>query len=148
MSKILINVEDALANDAPERLMAKRTVLENMVDKIIALPRGEKRWKAAVEMYLNLNLSTTPGMTAVQENHAVLKQNRELRRGLVDKETGFVSDKKKVMRGGGDSDLQYTLCMPAGAKKLINLVDPECNSKENVDKMMKVFPEYAIAERL
>lgn len=137
MSDLLITEEDALRKDAASVLTAKRKELEKLVDQLIQKPRGPERWKEAVKLYLTFNMSTTPGLSALGEYLNVKKDNEKMRANQLNK-FGTSEDT--------NSDLRFQLNMPAGAHQMINLVDPQAFTKENMKLMRKTFPEFVISE--
>lgn len=111
--------------------------LSKAIDKLLSLPRGPRRWRAATELYLKFNMSSTPGMTAREEYAAVARLCKER-----------VEQNKNKFGTSGDSnsDIRGTLEMPTGLRLMLNLVDPEINSKENAIKMFKEFTEFRTVE--
>lgn len=117
--------------------------LEKAIDKILALPRGEQRWRATKELYVKFNMSTSPGLTARQECEEVAKNCAE-RRALNINQFGSSKDK--------NSDLRSMLEMPTGLGLMLKIVDPELNTTDknakitNAKKMFNTFPEFRLAE--
>lgn len=126
---------------AATNALEAREKLGKLIDmKVMKEPRGPKRWRAAVELWLALgDMYVTPGLTAEQENHIVIKQNAAKRKQLLNK-WGKSADK--------NSDLRQALCMPQGADLFVKLVDPEVTTKENTIKFAKEFKEYMVPEAL
>lgn len=151
-----VKTEDKLTIDkllfekkAADRAIEAREKLGKLIDtQVMSVPAGPKRWRAAVNLWIALgDMYVTPGLTAEQENRAIINQNKAKRDALKDKTYGFMSDKKKVLGGGGDSDLREAINMPQGADMFIKLVQPDIATVENTGKLMKEFPEYRIPER-
>lgn len=129
--------------------LAKRQKLGELIDKyVLSQPRGPERWRAAVNLWINMgDMYVTPGLTAEQENKAVIRANRD-KKLLLKNKYGFMSDSRKVINGGGESDIREALSMPFGAHMFISLVDPEIKTKENTYKLMKEFREYCVPEAI
>lgn len=127
--------------------LAKRQKLGELIDKhVMSQPRGPQRWRAAVNLWVSLgDMYVTEGLTAEQENNAVIRDNKQ-KRALLKNKYGFMSDAKAVINGGGESDLREALNMPFGAHMFISLVDPEIKTKENTFRLMKEFREYCVPE--
>lgn len=138
MQDLLITPQDAMAKNATDVLTSKRTELEKLVDALLKKPRGPERWKEAVKLYIQFNMSTTPGHSALSEYLLCKKANAETRANQ--KNSFATSD-------DSNSDLRFQLEMPAGAHHMITLVDPTAFSKENLKLMRKTFPEFVIAEK-
>lgn len=144
-----LTIDDLLEEKkAALNAIAKREALGKLLDKhVFSEPRGPKRWRAAVKLWLNLgDMYVTEGMTAEQENNIVIQSNKQ-KKQLLKNKYGLMSDTKAVMSGGGNSDLREALSMPFGAHMFISLVDPEIKSKENTYKLMKEFREYTVPEK-
>lgn len=136
---LLITTEDALSANAQEVVSSKRKIIEKAIDDLLKLPIGSSRWKGAVQLYLTLNLSSTPGMTAQEEYALTVQENARLRDNQATK-FGTSTDK-------AEENMRYQLQMPAGAHRLIQLVDPTAFSKENIGKLRRALPELCVAER-
>ena len=113
--------------------------LQSEVDYIMTLPRGSKRWRAAVDLWLKLNpVNPETGITAQEENHEIVKENKLFRESLVNKFGGS---------GDTNSSLRSYMSFPVGAKIFIDTVDPEAfKEQSNAAAMFKTFPEYRRAE--
>lgn len=138
----LITDNDLLQDNSDQFIKDKQSKLEDYIDKfVMSKPRGAERWKAAKKMALDLNLSGTPGLTAVEENRLVEQDNAR------DRFDNYLHNKGFDKSNDKNSDLRGTLNMPVNINMLIKIVDPEAFDKKNFDKLIKTFPEYTVAEK-
>lgn len=109
------------------------------VDHIMAKSRGRSRWRAAVDLWLEINpVNPETGLSARQENAAIINENKLFRDALLNK-FGTSEDT--------NSSLRSFMSFPVGAKIFIDTVDPEAfKTKSNAAAMFKEFPEYTRAE--
>ena len=135
---LLITTEDALAPNAAEVVFEKQAIIRKAIDDLLALPRGKARWRGAVDLYLKLNLSSTKGLTAREEYDITVSNNRMNRDVQINK-YGTSGDTQS-------ENLRYQLEMPAGAHRLIELVDPNAFKTKNIAALRKTLPEFCIAE--
>jgi hypothetical protein len=139
MHDLLIQTDDLFTKDAMTKIEQKRKVLEQVVDDLLKLPRGPQRWQEALKLYIQFNMSATDGLTAAEEVHLVSIENRKTRESLSNK---FASS------NDSNSDLRQTMNMPSGFKTLLNIVDPEINTIENMKRLRRTFPAFQIAEAI
>lgn len=103
------------------------------------LPRGRDRWRAAVNLWLEINpINPETGVSARQENAEIIKENQLYRDSLKNK-FGTSEDT--------NSSLRSYMSLPVMAKVFIDTVDPDAfTEKSNSAPMFKEFPEYRRAE--
>lgn len=118
--------------DSKKLIEEQQKARERMVDEILKAPAGGKRWRKAVEVWLQLNPKNENGITAREENQYIVNSNRQ--------ET--LVNKSKYKAGGSETAFRGALRMPAGAMHFIELADPDAFTKENDDELFKTFPEY------
>jgi hypothetical protein len=138
MKDLKVQAVDLLQKDA---VSAKRDEMGRLIDKyVLSQPRGPERWRAAVKLWLALgDMYITPGFeSAEQENQAVIRDNR-MKREALKNEYGKSDD--------SNSDLREALNMPFGANLFIKIVDPQFFTLDNVPKIRKEFPEYAVSAK-
>lgn len=138
MKELQITTKDAIDN--ADLVVSKREALGRVVDKfVMSEPRGRKRWRAAVNLWLALEtMYVDEGLTARQINNMVIADNRKKIQTL---SNAYAKSEDK------NSDLRQTLNMPYGVRMFINLVDPQFLIKENIPELIKEFPEYRTSEK-
>lgn len=138
----LIQDEDLLQDNSDQLIQDKRAKLADYIDRhIMVKPRGPERWRAAKSMAIELNFSGTPGLDAREENRLVEADNAR------DRFHNHVHNKGYDKSGDKNSDFRGALNMPVGVNMLIKMVDPEAFDKQNIQKLLKAFPEYRISEK-
>lgn len=144
MSNLTITAQDISdAKHAKDKVTSKREQLEQMVDKILELPRGEKRWKAAVELGIVLDLndkdpSVNPyGLSAGAEYYGVQEVVKERRMNMKNK-YGESEDK--------NSDWRAQFEWPAFVPQMIRMIDPQAFEKKNIPKLRRAFSEFVVSE--
>lgn len=115
---------------------------EKLVDDIMMLPRGPKRWRAAVNTWLLFNQpNDETGILAQQENKLTIKDN------VLERELAINNYGTSNRQNATDALTRRAMRFPEGAVHYIELIDPQAFTKENMGKMFNEFPEYRVAEK-
>lgn len=121
------------------------------MEDVVGIPSGPRRWRASAAIWLNLNkVQAGSGLTSGQEYLAVCK----LVRGMRDDQRNKFAELSAAPSGAiGGSGVRHGFEMPAGMWAYIKMFDKLAFDKDNPDaktnlaKLIKEFPELAVAEK-
>lgn len=137
-------INQILAAHADDELTHATITLNKLLDEILYLPNGPKRWRAAVDVLQKTN--PIAGEDAYGNpvsfrtvNQECIVTNNLLKESASDKYGHSFDKQKSIYRG--------YLSMPRIVKTVIEVVDPMAFKGDiNASKMFKCFPEYRTAE--
>jgi hypothetical protein len=134
-----------LQANASDELTQATITLNKLLDEILLVPQGPKRWRAAVDVLQRTNPiagedSQGQPVSFRTVNQECITMNKVMRETAgVDKFGRSADNQKSIYRG--------YLSMPRIVKTVLEIVDPEAfKGDKNANKMFKCFPEYRSAE--
>lgn len=126
--------------------LAQATItLNKLLDEILLVPQGPKRWRAAVDVLQRTNPiagedSKGQPVSFRTVNRECIVTNNLLKESASDKFGHSVGNTKSIYRG--------YLSMPRIVRTVINIVDPQAfQGNVNAKKMFECFSEYTTAEK-
>lgn len=118
--------------------------LNKVLDEIMLVPQGPKRWRAAVEVLHKTNPIAGEDSQGNPVSFRTVNQeccvtNAMMRDTATDKYGHSADNQKSIYRG--------YLSMPRIVKTVLEIVDPMAfKGEKNANKMFKCFPEYRVSE--
>jgi hypothetical protein len=138
---------NAILNADPtgESELAHATItLNKLLDEILLVPSGPKRWRAAVDVLQKTNPIAGEDSKGQPVSFRVVNQECIVTNNLM-KESA--SDKFGRSKENAKSIYRAYLSMPRIVHTVIGIVDPEAFKGDiNAKKMFKCFPEYRSSE--
>ena len=118
--------------------------LNKVLDEIMLVPQGPKRWRAAVDVLQKTNPIAGEDSQGQPVSFRTVNQeccltNAMMRESASDKYGRSADNQKSIYRG--------YLSMPRIVHTVIGIVDKDAfRGEKNAQKMFKCFPEYRVAE--
>ena len=146
-------INQILAANANDELTQATITLNKLLDEILLLPTGPKRWRAVVDVLQRTNPIAGEDSNGVPMSFRVVNRDCTLINKIARESTGtdkFGRSADNTSKGGkigSGSNYRGYLSMPRIVKTMIEIVDPMAFKGEtNANKMFKCFPEYRTAE--
>lgn len=136
-------INQILAANANDELTQATITLNKLLDEILLLPTGPKRWRAVVDVLQRTNPIAGDDSNGIPVSFRVVNQECT----LINKIARESSDKYGRSSDNSKSVYRGHLSMPRVVKTMIEIVDPMAfKSDKNAQKMFNCFPEYRTAE--
>jgi hypothetical protein len=138
-------INQILAANANDELTQATITLNKLLDEILLLPTGPKRWRAVVDVLQRTNPIAGEDSNGVPMSFRVVNQDCTLINKVNRESMG--SDKFGRSKDNSKSVYRGHLSMPRIVKTMIEIVDPMAfKGDKNAQKMFNCFPEYRAAE--